>query len=264
VTAVSTLAVWWAPARLADPTLAALLSPAERERAGRFRRVSDRDRMIAAWALARTLLGDLLGEDPADVAVERHCGRCGSREHGKPRLADASTGVHFSLAHSGDHVLVAVTRAGPVGVDVEQLKPMTDYRRLHRTTLTADEAVALRAAGGRPLDFLRTWVRKEAVTKAVGTGVATPFDSFAVTAPAKPATLLTWPDDPSLVDRTTLLDLPGNPTRPAAVAVLARDVRITEHDGSHLLRAARAHPRGASSARSFAKTGTPSYGPKRA
>jgi 4'-phosphopantetheinyl transferase len=264
VTAVSTLAVWWAPARLADPTLAALLSPAERERAGRFRRVSDRDPMIAAWALARTLLGDLLGEHPADVAVERHCGRCGSREHGKPRLADASTGVQFSLAHSGDHVLVAMTRAGPVGVDVEQLKPMTDYRRLHRTTLTADEAVALRAAGGRPLDFLRTWVRKEAVTKAVGTGVATPFDSFAVTAPAKPATLLTWPDDPSLVDRTTLLDLPGNPTRPAAVAVLARDVRITEHDGSHLLRAARAHPRGASSARSFAKTGTPSYGPKRA
>ena len=233
-------AIWWAEARLPDPALSALLSPAQRERAGRFRRAMDRDRMIAAWALARTLLGDLLGEDPADVAVERHCGRCGSREHGKPRLADASAGVHFSLAHSGDHVVVAVSSAGPVGIDVEQLRPTTDYRRLSRTTLTADEAAAFRAAGGRPLDFLRMWVRKEAVTKAVGTGVATPFDSFAVASSAKPAALLTWPDDPPLVDRTTLLDLPGESTRPAAVAVLQRDVRITEHEGSHVLRAAAA------------------------
>jgi 4'-phosphopantetheinyl transferase len=231
-------AVSWAQARTADPALAAVLPASERERAGRYRRAIDRDRTVAAWALARTLLGDLLGEAPADVSIERHCHRCGSRDHGKPRLADASAGVHFSLAHSGDHVVVAVTRAGPVGVDVEQLKPTTDYRRLQRTTMTADEAAALRAGGGRPLDFLRTWVRKEAVTKAVGTGIGTPFNSFAVTAPASPAALLTWPPEPGLVDRTTLLDLSGDPARPAAVAVLQRDVRITEHDGSHALRAA--------------------------
>jgi 4'-phosphopantetheinyl transferase len=231
-------AVWWAESRLASPTLAALLSPAERERAGRFVRSIDRDRMIAAWALARVVLGDVLGEPPADVVIERRCDRCGSREHGKPRLADASAGVHFSLSHSGDHVVVAVTRAGPVGVDVEQLKPMTDYRRLYGMTLTADEAAALRAAGGRPLDFLRIWVRKEAVTKAVGSGIGTPFGSFAVTAPAQPAALLTWPDDPSVVDGTTLLDLHCDSSRAAAVAVLQRDVRITEHDGSHVLRAA--------------------------
>jgi len=45
-------------------------------------------------------------------------------------------------------------------------------------------------------------------------------------------------DDPSLIDRTTLLDLPGDPDRRAVVAVLARDVRISEHDGSRVLRAA--------------------------
>jgi 4'-phosphopantetheinyl transferase len=230
-------AVWWAEARLADPARAALLPASERERAERYRRAIDRDRTVAAWALARTLLGDLLGEDPADVAIERHCPRCGSGDHGKPRLADAAAGVHFSLAHSGDHVVVAVTRAGPVGVDVEQLKPATDYRRLQRSTLTADEAAALGADGERPLDFLRTWVRKEAVTKAVGTGIGTPFNSFAVTAPASPAALVSWPPEPSLVDRTTLLDLGGDPARPAAVAVLQSEVRITEHDGSDLPRA---------------------------
>ena len=231
-------AVWWAEAACADPALAALLPAADRDRAGRLRRVEDRDRTIVAWALVRILLGDLLGEDPADVAIERHCVRCGSGDHGKPRLADTAAGLHFSLAHSGPQVVVAVSRAGTVGIDVECLKPSMDYRPMVRRTLTADEAVAFEAGGARPHDFLRTWVRKEAVTKAVGTGVATRFETFAVSGPQTDATLLTWPDDPALVDRTTLLDLPGDPDRPAAVAVLARAVRVSQHDGSSLLRSA--------------------------
>jgi 4'-phosphopantetheinyl transferase len=238
VTESEQCAVWWAGPACADPALGTLLPAGDRERAARYRRAEDRDRTTVAWALVRILLGDLLGEDPAGVAIERHCVRCGSADHGKPRLADTTAAVHFSLAHSGPHVVVALSRAGPVGVDVECLKPATDYRPMVRRTLTADEAVAFAAGGERPLDFLRTWVRKEAMTKAVGSGVATPFDSFAVGGPAEPATLLTWPDDPSLVERTTLRDLPGDPDRPAAVAVLARDVRIGEHDGAPVLRAA--------------------------
>jgi 4'-phosphopantetheinyl transferase len=228
-------AVWWAEAGCADPALAALLPAAECERAGRLRRAVDRDRTIVAWALVRSLLGDLLGEDPSDVAIERHCVRCGSGDHGKPLLADTSAAIHFSLAHSGPHVVVAVSRAGPVGVDVERVKPNADHRPMYRRTLTPDEAVALEAGGARPHAFLRTWVRKEAVTKAVGTGLATPFHSFAVGDRGTGAALLTWPDDPSLVDRTTLADLPGDPDRPAAVAILAPDVRVSEHDGARVL-----------------------------
>ena len=227
--------MWWTEVGCADPALAALLPAAERERADRLRRAVDRDRTIVAWALVRTLLAELLGEAPADVAIERHCVRCGSGDHGKPRLADRSAGLHFSLAHSGPHVVVAVSRAGPVGIDVERLRPKSDYRPLYRRTLTADEAAAFHAAGARPHDFLRTWVRKEAVTKAVGTGIATPFHTFAVSGPEELGALLTWPDDPSLVDHTTVLDLPGDPDRPAAVAILARDVRMSEHDGARLL-----------------------------
>ncbi|MEA2193581.1 MAG: 4-phosphopantetheinyl transferase, partial [Solirubrobacteraceae bacterium] len=153
-------AVWWAEAGCAGPGLAALLPAAERERAGRLRREVDRDRTIVAWALVRTLLGELLGERPCDVAIERHCVRCGSGDHGKPLLADTAAGLHFSLAHSGPHVVVALSRAGAVGVDVECFKPTTDYPPLVRRTLTADEAVAFDAGGARPRDFLRTWVRK--------------------------------------------------------------------------------------------------------
>ena len=163
----------------------------------------------------------------------------GRRDTASRAWRTASAGIHFSLAHSGPDVVVAVSRAGPVGVDVECLKPKADYRRLCRRTLTADEAVAFDAGGARPL-------RLPAHLGAQGGGdeggrhrhrdahsTPSPWPR-----PAKLATLLTWPDDPSLVDRTTLLDLRGDPDRPAAVAVLERDVRITEHDGSPVLRAA--------------------------
>ena len=52
------------------------------------------------------------GQDPPDVAIERRCVRCGSGDHGKPALEDTSAGIHFSLAHSGAHVVVALSRAG--------------------------------------------------------------------------------------------------------------------------------------------------------
>jgi 4'-phosphopantetheinyl transferase len=229
--------VWWAPSGSADPALVALLGDDERARVERMRNPAARDRMVVAWALARALLGEILGEAPAAVAVERHCARCGAGDHGKPQMADSATGLHFSLTHSGDHAGVALTRAGAVGVDVECPKPGRDYRSLYRRSLTAGETAALQAAGDQALDFLRVWVRKEAVTKAVGTGVATRFDSFEVAAPGLPAAVQTSRIPTPNAEDTTLVDLATREGCPAAVAVLAPGVVVAEHDGSPVLRA---------------------------
>jgi 4'-phosphopantetheinyl transferase len=226
--------VWWADARLGGTAHAAeVLTSAERERAERFRRPADRDRMIVAWALTRTLLGTVLDIEPARIDIVRSCAGCGSDAHGKPALADASIGLEFSVSHSGDWVLVAVTTAAPVGVDVEQLKEHTDYDRLLRRMATDGELSTEEPVD--PRDAVRVWVRKEAVTKAVGTGLATSFGSFAVSAPSAPAALLTWPADDGLPARTTLSDLDGRGDHLAAVAVLRAGVDVVEHDGSDLL-----------------------------
>ncbi|MDY7555459.1 hypothetical protein [Cryobacterium sp. 10C3] len=72
----------------------------------------------AAWAL---------GLDPASVRVCRRCPHCGSAEHGVPSLAAVTSGsaphptVHLSLSRASGHVAVAVSFAGPVGVDVESV-----------------------------------------------------------------------------------------------------------------------------------------------
>ncbi len=91
---------------------------------------------------------------------------------GKPRLVQAS--IEFSLSHSDGVAVVALSRAGPVGIDVERVRPMliADHRRARI------EDAACRLAGGRWLEavapdprLIEAWVRLEAVAKLTGEGM---------------------------------------------------------------------------------------------
>ena len=147
-------------------------------------RAADRDRFTLGAALLRLALAARLKCDPAAVALDRTCPSCGE-PHGRPRLLGprhweiraqleplspkAPRAVDLSVAHSGEAVAIAISSAGPVGVDVERLREI-DYVRLladvcHRSERAPDAAAA----------FLRLWTLKEAVLKAGGEGLATPM-----------------------------------------------------------------------------------------
>lgn len=93
---------------------------------------------------------------------------------GKPSLVEASN-LAFSLAHTAGMALVAVSgNGGPLGVDIERLRPVriSDARR------APIERRAVALAAGAPLAgpdadarFLSAWVRIEAASKAHGGGV---------------------------------------------------------------------------------------------
>lgn len=120
-------------------------------------------------------------------------------------------GVHFSLSHSGDVAYFAFA-AVPVGVDVEEV-PGPDavadlLGSLHPAETAELTALAMperRAALGR------VWARKEAVLKAVGTGIALGLaEPYVGSAPA-PAPVPDW----------ILTDLPAPEGYTAALAVHA-------------------------------------------
>lgn len=90
---------------------------------------------------------------------------------GRPALSD---GPHFSIAHSGDAAIIAVTEEMPVGVDIEpkgrSIKVSADRRlRLVRAAERFGPSETLSAASDT--DVLAAWVRLEAVAKALGTGI---------------------------------------------------------------------------------------------
>jgi 4'-phosphopantetheinyl transferase len=122
----------------------------------------------------RTVLATYLNVEPEAVPLTR-------TPTGKPQLA-SMRGPAFSLAHTGDLAVVAVTARPAVGVDIE-LAGRRAAERTIRRALTDDERRAIDALDSpdaRAEAFLRHWTVKEAYVKALGTGLSTGLNTVAV------------------------------------------------------------------------------------
>jgi 4'-phosphopantetheinyl transferase len=151
-----------------------LLSP---EEIGSIDRVVEphRTRRLLARASLRAVLSRYLGVSPADVDFTYG-------PHGKPLLAGRqSSPVEFNLSTTGDVCLIAVSRTGAVGIDVEEVAPLPDMGRIARRFFAAAEAAALGPGDGTDVRrFLRYWTAKEAYAKGLGAGLSLPLAQIAV------------------------------------------------------------------------------------
>ncbi len=157
--------VWRADLAAAGEREGEPLSPDERARAARFVRAEDGERWAAARGILRALLAAYAGADPRAL-------RFAEGPHGKPALAEPAR-LRFNLSHSGDVALYAVALDREVGVDVELPRRTVDAVAIARRVLGEDEATRLAALDppAREREFLRAWVRWEAVLKCRGTGI---------------------------------------------------------------------------------------------
>ncbi|MFE9018024.1 4'-phosphopantetheinyl transferase family protein [Streptomyces sp. NPDC007808] len=146
-----------------------VLDPAEQRRAAAFGRFEDRRRYVVAHVAVRVLLGARLGVTADAVQLARApCPSCGG-PHGKPGVRDAD--VQFSISRSGDVVLIGIADV-PVGVDIEHVPPSGVVAEL-TSFLHPKERAELDAAPDHTKCalFARTWTRKEAYLKGIGTGL---------------------------------------------------------------------------------------------
>lgn len=152
-----------------------VLSAEEVERANRFRTEMLRRRYVLSRIALRRILAGCLGLAPDAVMYER------ADEQGKPRLGGAS-GLEFNLSHSGDLMLIAIGSRHPVGVDVEQIRPVKSIQSLATRFFTPLEAAWLQQKSGDNLEqgFFRIWTRKEAFLKATGEGIGGGLQSVEV------------------------------------------------------------------------------------
>lgn len=154
----------------------AVLGKDERERALRFGRHEDRVRYVVTRAALRRLLAAPLGRRPQDL-------RFTNGLHGKPRLAQSCGSelrMEFNVSHAGAHGLIAISRRHAVGVDIERRIPVFDIANLEQQVLSPFER---RMEAERQLEFFERWVVKEAVLKAIGTGVASHLQQLSVEKP---------------------------------------------------------------------------------
>ena len=155
----------------------ARLSPDEILRA---ERISDPDQR-RLWRASHIALRDIL-ERSCGPAIRRvpFVSKVGGRPELTPELnrelareIGEAPEISFSLSHAADVALIGISRAGPIGVDIEALHTRA-FSEARRQKI---EAIALDIAGGRalPVDqdrrFLQAWTRVEALSKADGRGV---------------------------------------------------------------------------------------------
>ena len=152
----------------AGDALVACLDDEERRRVDSLKFDRDKHRFIHAHAAMRRLLGGVCGIAPEKLALQVD-------SHGKPTLPP-DCGVFFNLSHSEDQALLAVSRAGAIGVDLEKTRPLSNADALATRHFSERECAHLRsvpAGRSRERAFFHCWTRKEAFIKCTGIGLRT-------------------------------------------------------------------------------------------
>ena len=144
-------------------------SPARRAKADRLLGEGDKRLALGAGLLLRRALTEAGVTEAPEIAFG---------EYGKPYLKNG--GKHFSISHSGDWAVCAVSDA-ELGCDVERLRPIgMDVTR--RFAPDERERILAEPDETRLGLFFRCWTLKESFMKATGLGMRTETDSFSVAA----------------------------------------------------------------------------------
>ena len=146
-----------------------LLQDSERTECGRFVKAQDRCAFAVTRAALRCLLSDEIGIAPNDLRLVRNA-------WGKPLLAQDQhrPGLDFSVSHAGDLSVIAISSAGPVGIDIERHHRVSEMYRIAAQVFGEPTAASLdRLPPSRRAEtFLRLWTAGEACLKALGLGFA--------------------------------------------------------------------------------------------
>ena len=202
-----------------------LLSAEERARAAGFHFTRHRDRFIAGRGTTRLLLGRYLEMSPERVTFVYG-------PQGKPALDGPGPGrrFHFNLAHSDALGVLAVSRHGPLGIDIEELRPLEDMDELVIRFFSPRERAMFQKLprSQKPAGFFNLWTRKEAWLKATGEGIAQLLSRVEVSfLPSEPPRLLSVPPGSELFGHWILHGLTPARGYVAALAVPPECRRLT-------------------------------------
>lgn len=144
----------------------ALLATHERARAQRIADARQRRRFVALRQAARRILAGYVQAAPQALEL-------GTGPHGKPHVAWPPTRWAFNQTDSRGMALLTVSDVGPVGIDLEVVRPMPRWEPIARRMLSqaARRELASAAAAARDHLFFTHWTALEARQKATGEGL---------------------------------------------------------------------------------------------
>ena len=187
-----------APDTIREAAALAWLDECERARRERFPQPRPRRQFTLCRAALRTALCRALHCSNDELSF-------GTSRYGKPFavVGGVPASIAFNVSHSGRHGLIALAPEGRIGVDVEERTVRRDIDGDIRLLFAPDERARLDIADGhRRLElFWSLWTMKEALVKALGTGLARDTTSFTIPHTmdlGAGSTVFRFPDTPSM------------------------------------------------------------------
>jgi 4'-phosphopantetheinyl transferase len=144
------------------------LSLSELRRAENFRRRPDAAAFIARRVFLRETLAANLGVSPRDLTFD-------VSRNGKPELRHGKDHLWFSQSATTGRTVVALSRNGEVGIDIERLDRPLDFGLIANRWFTPQEVSRIEQCSSDDtirLEFIRIWTAREAAAKLTGEGMA--------------------------------------------------------------------------------------------
>lgn len=89
-------------------------------------------------------------------------------ENGKPFLKN---GPFFSISHSHEKIILALSFKHPVGVDIEYINPHLPFKKIAKKFFSPQDLTTM---DDSPESFYHIWTQKEAFVKLLGKGILMP------------------------------------------------------------------------------------------
>lgn len=146
-----------------------LLNPKEHAYRQNFLREKDRLRFAVGRICTKEIAANYLQIKPEQIQIKKGT-------YGKPMLLQYEDTLQYNLSHSGDFVTLAFAVGAELGIDIEQMRYMRDYRSLCACLHPYETERVL--TSGNFEAFYWYWVAKEAYIKADGRGFGLNFKDF--------------------------------------------------------------------------------------
>jgi len=171
--------VWQVPLwhRVPTPPVPNLLSADELTRARRFYFERDHVRFVKCRTALRSILSRYVRLPAAEIRFEY-------QTNGKPAITAVQNPgrLQFSVSHSAQLALIAVSADYRLGIDIEKIRTSADIAALSGQFFSARENASLRSLPQslQLQGFFACWTRKESFLKATGDGLFFPLSDFTV------------------------------------------------------------------------------------
>jgi len=151
------------------------LNEDDKIKAGKVHNNEDKMTLLTCYTILRMILSKRLNKKPNDISFL-------TGTNGKPGIQDNS--LYFNISHTRDSFAFAISDQFGIGIDVEELNRHLNFEPIIKRYFSGKESeFILESKRYSRNRFFLLWTRKEALLKAIGTGIVSHLSDIEVSKP---------------------------------------------------------------------------------